>query len=124
MTDGLRDIHRKAIALHSTNDLVAHYKATTDLPHDSVEAIVGAGIDLLYTMRDADANMHSAGAAVAIEAVMTHRRVVTAIPERFREDDTPEPYTNPVSGVEEPVSARDVLSPEEFRDYQRERRTR
>jgi hypothetical protein len=47
-------------------------------------------------------------------------------PSRFREDydPDPEPWTDPVSGVEYPVRARDVLSPEEYHDYQRERRQR
>lgn len=46
------------------------------------------------------------------------------IPERFREDYDPEPYTDPVSGVEYPVQARDVLDPQELHEYHQERRRR
>jgi hypothetical protein len=44
-------------------------------------------------------------------------------PLRFMDDypDDSEPYTDPQSGVTYPIDPRDVLDPEELREYQRER---
>lgn len=120
----LSDMHKAAGELNSTDQLITHYALTTDLPVEVVEAIVKAGIDTLYEMRNADFTMHPAGAAAAVEAVLRYRRAVRHIPERMREGYDPEPYTDPHSGVTYPVSARDVLDPQEHAEYQRERRTR
>ena len=121
----LRPIHHAAVVLHTSDELVRHYQRTTDLPPESVAAIIKGGIDTLYDMRNADANMHSAGAAAAIEAVLRYREVATHIPARLREDRADdEPWTDPVSGVTHPIDPRDVLDQEEYHQYQHERRRR
>jgi len=47
-------------------------------------------------------------------------------PERFREDrdPDPEPYTDPLSGVEYPIRPEDVLDREELHEYRQQRRRR
>lgn len=50
------------------------------------------------------------------------RDVTAFIPERFREDYDPQPYTDPQSGVTYPIDPRDVLDPQEYAEWRRSRR--
>jgi uncharacterized hydantoinase/oxoprolinase family protein len=60
-------------ALTTTAELIDFYDATTGLGRDELERAIPAAIDALYTNRDSDGNMHSAGAAAAVAALEARR---------------------------------------------------
>lgn len=87
----MKAMHRAACGLTTTDELIEHYAATTDIPVPVLGEVVKAGIDTLYGGRDAGGNMHSSGAAAAVEAVLAYRAAQASrprlTPERLREGD-------------------------------------
>jgi hypothetical protein len=61
--------HENAQLLVSTGALILHYDLRTTIPREDLEVAIPAAIDAVYGMRDRGGNMHSAGAAAAVEAV-------------------------------------------------------
>jgi hypothetical protein len=55
----------------TTDQLIAHYAATTTIPLKVLDQAIPAAIDTIYRARDEGRSMHEAGAAAAIVALET-----------------------------------------------------
>jgi hypothetical protein len=62
-------IHERAEQLANTDALIDHYALVSTVPRADLAIAIPAAIDAIYMMRDRGGNMHSAGAAAAVEAV-------------------------------------------------------
>jgi hypothetical protein len=62
-------VHEGANSLADTSSLIEHYALRSLIPREDLELAIPAAIDAVYSARDRGGNMHSAGAAAAVEAV-------------------------------------------------------
>lgn len=71
----------------TTDELIRHYAAATDLPRAQVEAAIPKAIDAVYSARDGaietGQTMHDAGAAAAIAALKAVADTVPSIEDYF-----------------------------------------